>query len=341
MLRNNMKVDIFIEICNIEFSKLNITGWISRNGIEKCSRLFEEFDYIKVSFYDRPDLAEANVDGVGLTLKIELSYIYLHPNSLNQFIETDIVTVVCSREMLFVKSFLDDKFDFVLSIQNPSTHVESAEMRFLAALLTINKKTNIIEKGMAATILIYRALEFNWDLSLIAHDIRIDFQNIAFNLESVRNGSGNRWLICLLQALVIYLIKYDMFDEAYDLASRVKGGCLNVNYPSLSTNCLYLIHYCLFYEKIRKIPLDMDYAVLAKKIYTIHFDCVLDPGDHFNELLNSLVIFKIIAELEKNIDNKNIDCLIERNILTRNWTFVQKEMVLFAQNCGSDSSESN
>jgi hypothetical protein len=132
-----------------------------------------------------------------------------------------------------------------------------------------------------------------------------------------------------------------MFDEAYYLAARVKGGCLNVNYPSLSTNCLYLIHYCLFYEKIRKIPLDMDYAVLAKKIYTIHFDCVLDPGDHFNELLNSLVIFKIIAELEKNIDNKNIDYLIERNILTRNWTFVQKEMVLFAQNCGSVSSESN
>jgi hypothetical protein len=126
-----------------------------------------------------------------------------------------------------------------------------------------------------------------------------------------------------------------MFDEAYDLASRIKGSCLNVNYPSLSTNCLYLIYYCLFYEKIRKIPENINYPVIAKKIFIIHFECILESGDHFNELLNSLVIFKIICELEKNVSNQNINLLIEEKVLTRNWTFVQKQMVAFAQNSDS------
>lgn len=326
-----MTPDIYFESFHVVYPLLNVKGWIQSSS--KAKDLFDNKNNdspLAFSYFERDDLEIAGIAGTGLEINIPLSILFSNKcNSLCDILTIDGFGVGKSDEILFLSDLINSSYDFESVIQNPTLCKYPEKIRFLAALIKMTKHCTPIEKGMAATILIYKALEFGWLLSDVSDEINVEIENIIELLGQDYTGNGNRWYMCLLQAFVILKIKTGNFDDAYSIASRVKKSSFNFNYPSLSTNCLYLLFFCIFFESATGRRDLYDYLNISKKIYIIHVDRILDPGDHFNELLNSIVVFNVIDKIYCSVDRKAIvDILLPINF-TKNWSLVKREMIDF------------
>ena len=219
-----MTPDIYLESFHVAYPSLKVIGWIQSSSNIKNSFDNKNIDsHLTFCYFERDDLNFAGITGTGLEITIPLSILISNEcNSLYDILTIGEFNVGKSNEILFLSDLIDSSYDFENEIQNPALCKHSEKIRFLAALIKLAKNCTPIEKGMAATILIYKALEFGWSFSDVSNELNVEIENVLELLSKDYTGNGNRWFICLLQAFVILKIKTGNFDDAYRIASRIK-----------------------------------------------------------------------------------------------------------------------